>query len=202
MNTIDGIIKELEYLKKEWADKYQELDKYVKECNTHNNSDTPDVIKDKLRDFGNSLCDLGQDYRNKIRKAVDDITKAHTNNPFIKKLADAILSDFDNSEGTNGSREERLRNLAELIDIIENTDSIMNEIDIDKIIEKAECLINDPKVVANKDFKDFIIKFHNEGHLKNGKLDLSNVEEDDREEFYKLVSQFPDKFNDIMLNSI
>lgn len=119
MKTLDETIKELEDLKKKWSDKYQDLGKYVKECNSHPNSDTPDDIKKKLDEYGRDLCSLGQDYRIKIREAIDNIAKDYLDNPFISRLVDGILSDFDNSGGANGSREDRLRNLAGLIDMVD-----------------------------------------------------------------------------------
>ena len=127
MYTIDEIIKELDGLKKQWSDKYQELGKYVKECINHANSDTPDEIKNKLDGFGHDLCALGQNYRIKIREAIDDIAKDHLDDPSIKRLADGILSDFDNSGGTNGSREDRLRELEGLIDLIDKLTQLPND---------------------------------------------------------------------------
>lgn len=119
MKTLDETTKELEDLKKKWSDKYQELGKYVEECANHANSDTQDEIKDKLAGFSRDLCSIGQDYRDKIKEAIEDIAKDHLDNSFVKELADGIISDFDNSGRANGSREDRLRDLAGLIDMID-----------------------------------------------------------------------------------
>lgn len=119
MKTFDETIKELEDLKKIWSNKYQELEKYVEECNNHANTDTPDEIKDKLSGFGRDLRSIGQDYRNKIKEAIDNIAKDYLDNPIVKELADGIISDIDNSGEANGSREDRLRDLAELINCID-----------------------------------------------------------------------------------
>jgi uncharacterized protein YpuA (DUF1002 family) len=119
MKTLDETIKELEGIKEKWSDKYQELGKYVEECANHANSDTPDEIKNKLDGFSHDLRSLGQDYRDKIKEAIDDIAKNHLNDSFVKDLADGIISDIDNSGGINGSREDRLRELAGLIDMID-----------------------------------------------------------------------------------
>lgn len=118
MKTLDEIIKELEDLKKKWSDKYQDLGEYVEECNSHANSDTPDEIKEKLAGYGRDLCSIGQEYHKRIKETVDDITKDYLDNPFVKELADGIISDFDNSGGANGSREDRLWNLSVLLDMI------------------------------------------------------------------------------------
>lgn len=119
MKALNDTIKELEDLKKKWSEKYQELGKYVDECNSHINTDTPNEIKDKLAGYGRDLRSIGQEYRKRIKETVDDITKDHLDNPFIKELADGILSDFDNSGGANGSREDRLWYLAGLIDMVD-----------------------------------------------------------------------------------
>lgn len=58
MKTLNDTIKELEDLKKKWSEKYQELGKYVDECNSHINTDTPNEIKDKLAGYGRVLCSI------------------------------------------------------------------------------------------------------------------------------------------------
>lgn len=118
MKTLDETIRELEELKKQWSDKYQELVKYVEECNSHANSDTPDEIEDKLKNFGIDLRTFGQDYRDKIKETIDNIAKEHINDSIVKSLATGIVSDIDNSGGAFGSREDRLRYLSSVIDII------------------------------------------------------------------------------------
>lgn len=118
MKTLDERIQELKDLKGQWAEKYRELEKYVDNCNRHANSDTPDEIKKNLDGFGLDLQTLGRNYRVKIKEATDNVAKDYLDDSMIEGLVNGIINDIDNSGGTNGSREDRLKALAEIVDII------------------------------------------------------------------------------------
>ena len=76
------------------------------------------------------------------------------------------------------------------------------EIDIAEFMQKVAEQETSLDMVAKKAFEDLIYSFQLEGRLKNGHLDLSDMDSDERDEFIRLAEQFDKDFYDRLLQTL
>lgn len=76
------------------------------------------------------------------------------------------------------------------------------EIDLNALVNKVSGIQNPLEAVAKKAFEDFMFRFQQEGTLKDGKLNLDDLDISEKEEFIKLVGQFDKQFFGMMMQSI
>ena len=72
------------------------------------------------------------------------------------------------------------------------------QIDLKDLITNVSEVKNPLVAVAKKTFEDYILRFHQDGKLRNGILNLNGIDESEREEFIKLVGQFDKQLSDMM----
>ena len=118
MKGIEDQIKELELLRKNWDEKRNEQIRFILGYkNPTGNLDYLEECKAKIKEYSDELNKIGQSYHDEIMKVAKDLAKDFQDNPIIVYLIDEIDKDVDSDFSVfHGSREERLRFLADVIE--------------------------------------------------------------------------------------
>ena len=120
MKNLDEQIGKLEELKKAWNEKYSELLKFVKTYKGGSDDEYIAEFQKKLNAISDELKAIGKEYHQEVEKVADDITSEYKDNPIIQNLVEGVKSDVDdNWHIYKGNREERLKDLSEIIDLFD-----------------------------------------------------------------------------------
>lgn len=120
MKNLDEQIFQLEELKKAWNEKYSELLKFVKTYKGSSDEEYIAEFQKKLNAISDELKAIGKKYHQEVEKVADDITSEYKDNPIIQNLVEGVKSDVDdNWHVYKGNREERLKDLSEIIDLFD-----------------------------------------------------------------------------------
>lgn len=111
-------IQMLEELKKDWNNKYSELLEHVKGYEGYKSEDYYKMFQDNLNSISKELKELGAKYHEEVNRIADDIIDEHQGDPIIKSLMDGFKSNIDDNYNVyHGSREARLRDLLDIINM-------------------------------------------------------------------------------------
>lgn len=120
MKNLDEQIGQLEELKKAWNEKYSELLKFVKTYKGGSDDEYIAEFQKKLNAISDEMKAIGKEYHQEVEKVADDITSEYKDNPIIQNLVEGVKSDVDdNWHIYKGNREERLKDLSEIIDLFD-----------------------------------------------------------------------------------
>ncbi len=120
MKNLEEQISPLEELKKAWNEKYSELLGFVKTYKGSSDEEYITEFQKKLNAISDELKAIGKKYHQEVEKVADDITSEYKDNPIIQNLVEGVKSDVDdNWHVYKGNREERLKDLSEIIDLFD-----------------------------------------------------------------------------------
>lgn len=120
MKNLEEQICQLEELKKAWNEKYSELLKFVKTYKGSSDKEYIAEFQKKLNAISADLRAIGKEYHQEVEKVADDIASDYKDNPIIQNLVEGVKSDVDdNWHVYHGNREERLKDLSEIIDLFD-----------------------------------------------------------------------------------
>ena len=120
MKNLNEQICQLEELKKAWNEKYSELLGFVKTYKGNSDEEYIAEFQKKLSAISDELRAIGKEYNQEVEKVADDITSGYKDNPIIQNLVEGVKSDVDdNWHVYKGNREERLKDLSEIIDLFD-----------------------------------------------------------------------------------
>jgi len=83
MINIEEAIKELEWLKKQWNEKENELFDHVKSYTGKNDAEYINEFQEKINTIREELKSIGKEYHQKVDRIADDIVEDHNDNPII-----------------------------------------------------------------------------------------------------------------------
>lgn len=113
----DKTIVELSAIKDEWNKKCDELMALVKSYIPTREENNVKNFNEELDSLRNDLNAIGIRYKEKLSSVVEEMSK-DANDPIISKLCEQVIDDLDHDYARyQGNREERLRDLNDVIEM-------------------------------------------------------------------------------------
>lgn len=110
-------LNDLDAIKKEWNKKYDDMLDVVKGYEPTTDQAELDKFQEKLDSCQKDVIDTGQKYKDELKSVVKEMEE-DANNPIVSQLCKPVFDDIDDDYAKyKGNRENRLRDINEIIEM-------------------------------------------------------------------------------------